>query len=88
MSKPDCLTMKIPEAARFLGIGESQLRQLVRTGVIPHTRFGKVYLFTREGLTDFIHQQEEQSTYVSSALSSVTKPQNARRQRTVRPVRL
>lgn len=37
----DVITVSVPEAARMLGIGRNMAYDLVRSGRLPHLRFGR-----------------------------------------------
>lgn len=61
--KPHVLkTRMLPlEAADFLGCKYDKLLQMVRRGELPHYRIGRRVFFTREGLIEWIEQQEKES---------------------------
>lgn len=46
--------LSVTDAAGLLGIGESTLRDMVRAGKVPHTRFGKRILFRRADLMEMM----------------------------------
>jgi excisionase family DNA binding protein len=47
------------EAAKALGISVSTLDRLVRAGAIPATRIGRVRVFEREVLAEFLGRRRE-----------------------------
>ena len=47
---PSALTCSVPEAARLLGIGETLMRELIRTGRVPALRLGRRVLVSRAAL--------------------------------------
>jgi excisionase family DNA binding protein len=49
-STPAPLTCTVPEAARMLGIGETLMRELIRTGRVPVLRLGRRVLVSRAAL--------------------------------------
>jgi excisionase family DNA binding protein len=42
--------LSVVEAAGLLGVGETTIREAVKDGKIPHTRFGRRILFRRTDL--------------------------------------
>ncbi|MFW0860576.1 MAG: excisionase family DNA-binding protein [Dethiobacter sp.] len=50
------------EAAAFVGCGYDKLLQLVRQGQIPHYRIGKRVFFTKERLSLWIEDMEQESS--------------------------
>ena len=51
----DRLALRVPEAARALGISERQLRQLLPE--IPHTRLGACVVLPVDGLRTWLREQ-------------------------------
>ena len=48
--------MKCPEAARYLGICERKVWQLVKDGRLPSVRIDRCVLFDINDLDEFIHR--------------------------------
>jgi excisionase family DNA binding protein len=58
MPPPERQILSVTDAAGLVGVGESTLRGLVRTGKLPHTRIGKRILITRGVLMRFFDPVE------------------------------
>lgn len=48
------LTLTIPEACRALGIGETMLRQMIRSGQLPILKIGRRVLIPRQGVEQLV----------------------------------
>ena len=55
---PSRQVLSVIDAAGLLGLGESTLREMVRSNRIPHSRLGKRILFRREILLKMIAERE------------------------------
>ncbi len=51
------ITMRVPEACRFIGLSRSTLYVLVATGEIETVKVGAVTLVLTESLCDFINRR-------------------------------
>lgn len=51
--------MTVKEAAKFLGISEFKLYDMVRLKQIPHFRIGAKIIFRTETLNNWIEEQEQ-----------------------------
>lgn len=51
------VTLRIPEAAQYLGIGVSTMYCLAQSGAVRSKRVGKRYLFRREDLDAFLAEE-------------------------------
>jgi excisionase family DNA binding protein len=55
-SKVERETLRLTEAARYLGISAGGLRKWLRAGCAPrHARLGKLYMFKRADLDNFFN---------------------------------
>jgi excisionase family DNA binding protein len=54
-------TVKAKQAARYLNISYWKILDMVKKGEIPHIRAGKLVLFRKETLDNWIVEQEQQS---------------------------
>lgn len=52
-----CLSMRLPEAAKALGISERLLWEWTNKGVVPHIRLGKAILYPVDSLKDWLKKQ-------------------------------
>ena len=53
--------MKAREAAAYLGVSYWLLLEMAKRGEVPHIRAGKLVLFRKEALDDWMRQQEQLS---------------------------
>ena len=60
-TSPACATLSVEEAAGVVGIGRSSLYALVRSGCVPHVRFGRVIRIPRQSLDDWLLNRAAQS---------------------------
>lgn len=51
---PACATLSVEEAAGVVGISRSSLYALVRSGCVPHLRFGRVIRIPRQSLDEWL----------------------------------
>ena len=51
---PACATLSVEEAAGVVGISRTSLYALVRSGCVPHLRFGRVIRIPRQSLDDWM----------------------------------
>lgn len=58
-SEPEtpCLSMRVREAAKAIGISERTLWQWTEDGYVPHVRRGKVVLYPVDSLRDWLQRQ-------------------------------
>jgi excisionase family DNA binding protein len=54
-------TLKAREAAAYLGVSYWLLLEMAKRGEVPHIRAGKLVLFRKEALDDWMRQQEQLS---------------------------
>ena len=54
-------TLKAKEAAAYLGVSYWLLLEMAKRGEVPHIRAGKLVLFRKEALDDWMRQQEQLS---------------------------
>ena len=54
-------TLKAREAAAYLGVSYWLLLEMAKRGEVPHIRAGKLVLFRKEALDDWMRQQERLS---------------------------
>lgn len=52
------ITLKARQAAAYLGISYWKILDMVKKGEIPHIRAGKLVLFRRETLDNWLAEQE------------------------------
>ena len=57
----ECSTLKAKEAAAYLGVSYWLLLEMAKRGEVPHIRAGKLVLFRKEALDDWMRQQEQLS---------------------------
>lgn len=50
--------IRLPEAARYIGVSEGTLRRWVKKGKLPYRQPGRAYLFTKEDLESFIESEK------------------------------
>lgn len=55
------ITLKAREAASFLGISYWKLLDMAKRGEIPHVRVGKLLLFRRDSLENWLVKQEQRN---------------------------
>lgn len=55
------VTLKSKQAAAYLGISYWKILDMVKKGEIPHIKAGKLVLFRKETLDNWIVEQEQQS---------------------------
>lgn len=55
------LNLTPKEAAQLIGCSEYTIKELVRRKKIKHHRVGNLIKFTRDGLQEWIKEQEEKS---------------------------
>jgi len=53
--------LKAREAAAYLGVSYWLLLEMAKRGEVPHIRAGKLVLFRKEALDDWMRQQEQLS---------------------------
>lgn len=51
-------TIKVAEAAEYIGVSKDTIYKLVREGEIPHIRLGKRILFRIESLEAWLQERE------------------------------
>jgi excisionase family DNA binding protein len=51
---PACATLSVEEAAGVVGISRTSLYALVRSGCVPHLRFGRVIRIPRQSLDEWL----------------------------------
>ncbi len=61
MKTPERSTLKAKEAAAYLGVSYWLLLEMAKRGEVPHIRAGKLVLFRKEALDDWMRQQEQLS---------------------------
>jgi excisionase family DNA binding protein len=61
MRTPERSTLKAREAAAYLGVSYWLLLEMAKRGEVPHIRAGKLVLFRKEALDDWMRQQEQLS---------------------------
>jgi excisionase family DNA binding protein len=61
MKTPERSTLKAREAAAYLGVSYWLLLEMAKRGEVPHIRAGKLVLFRKEALDDWMRQQEQLS---------------------------
>jgi len=61
MRTPERSTLKAREAAAYLGVSYWLLLEMAKRGEVPHIRAGKLVLFQKEALDDWMRQQEQLS---------------------------
>ena len=54
-------TLKAREAAAYLGVSYWLLLEMAKRGEVPHIRAGRLVLFRKEALDDWMRQQEQLS---------------------------
>jgi excisionase family DNA binding protein len=54
-------TVKAKQAAKYLNISYWKILDMVKKGEIPHIKAGKLVLFRRETLDQWLVEQEQQS---------------------------
>jgi len=54
-------TVKAKQAAKYLNISYWKILDMVKKGEIPHIKAGKLVLFRKETLDNWIVEQEQQS---------------------------
>lgn len=54
-------TLKAKEAAAYLGVSYWLLLEMAKRGEVPHIRAGRLVLFRKEALDDWMRQQEQLS---------------------------
>ena len=57
-----CLAMRLPEAAKALGISERLLWEHTDQGTIPHVRLGRAVLYPVDSLRDWLKRKAYQGT--------------------------
>lgn len=60
-SNMEKLNLTPKEASLLIGCSEYTIKELARMKKIPHHRVGNLIKFTREGLKEWIEQQEKKS---------------------------
>jgi excisionase family DNA binding protein len=58
---PDRLLLRLPEAARALGLGRSTIYQLVQRGELPVVRVGRAVRVPAEALREWVARQTERT---------------------------
>lgn len=61
MRTPERSTLKAREAAAYLGVSYWLLLEMAKRGEVPHIRAGRLVLFRKEALDDWMRQQEQLS---------------------------
>lgn len=61
MKTPERSTLKAREAAAYLGVSYWLLLEMAKRGEVPHIRAGRLVLFRKEALDDWMRQQEQLS---------------------------
>lgn len=54
-------TIKIKQAADYLGLSDYMIRKLCRAKQLPHIKAGGVYLFRTHSLDEWMNKQEQKS---------------------------
>ncbi len=57
--------MNIEEAGKYLGVSKMWLYKACKEGKIPHTRFGKKYVFYKETLDEWLKEMTQAKRAVS-----------------------
>lgn len=68
-TEPACATLSVEEAAAVLGISRSSLYALLRSGCVPHLRFGRTLRIPARSLDDWMTATANQVLDVSSGSS-------------------
>ena len=61
-------TIRIKEAAQYLGLSEYLVRKMCKAKQLPHIKAGGIYLFRESSLDEWMNQQESKNAN--------TKPSN------------
>lgn len=56
--RPISATVDVGQAAAYLGIGQTLVRQLIRAGNLPHVRLGRLIRIRQEALDQYLLSQE------------------------------
>ena len=59
LSPSDDCAMRADEVRRILGIGKNTLYDWVNRGIIPHKRVGRVILFSRKRVQEWLENENE-----------------------------
>lgn len=65
---PDPLTYSVEQAAAALGTGRDRVLTLVRTGDLPHLRFGRTIRIPRAALAEWVNDQAQATARQRQAL--------------------
>jgi excisionase family DNA binding protein len=87
------ITLTVAEASHFLGVGEKAVRRLTNERRIPHIRVGKLIRFTRQGLEEYLREEQERSvepvaSYAPPPARAGSRRGHTMRGNVIRPVRL
>ena len=52
-------TIRIKEAAEYLGLSEYLVRKMCKTKQLPHIKAGGIYLFRKSSLDEWMKRQED-----------------------------
>lgn len=52
-----CASWSVKEAAAVLGVGSTKMYELLRSGTVPHLRFGASLRIPRQALTDWMNEE-------------------------------
>jgi len=66
-------TLKAKEAAKYLGISYWKLLEMAKAGEIPHARAGRLILFRRETLDNWMKIQERASIELDETPAGVRR---------------
>ena len=87
------VTLTVTEASQFLGLGEQTVRRLTNERRIPHIRIGKLVKYTREGLEEYLREEQQRSrepldAYPAPPVRAGRRGIHVVRGGVIRPVRL
>jgi len=87
------VTITVAEASQFLGLSERTVRRLTSERRIPHIRVGKLIKYTREGLEEYLREEQVRSiepddNYRPPRDKTGSRNKHIVRDGVIRPVRL